>query len=158
MVLFSQCKRVQYFKFTAQPGLFNWWGCFLRPTFSTWIWTFQLFLLAWYPVALNLHSLLSLLLSEGQGYRQIGLGQIEQWIIQNRVLLPLTICLVTPSLSNFCQKIISFQFFEMGLTSLPPIWTIDVLKCTDFSCDKQLKKWQCHFAIFLSCLLVTLFF
>ena len=36
----------------------------------------------------------------------------------------LTICFVTPSLSNFCQKIISFQLFEMGLTSLPTIWTM----------------------------------
>ena len=42
------------------------------------------------------------------------------------MLLFLTICFVTPSLSNFCQKIISFQFFEMGLTSPPPIWTMSV--------------------------------
>ena len=47
-------------------------------------------------------------------------------MIQNRVLLFLTICFVTPSLSNFCQKIISFQFFEMGVTSLPPIWTMSL--------------------------------
>ena len=46
--------------------------------------------------------------------------------MQNRVLLFLTICFVTPSLSNFCQKIISSQFFEMGLTSLPPIWTMSL--------------------------------
>ena len=38
------------------------------------------------------------------------------------MLLFFTICFVTPSLFNFCQKIISFQFFDMGLTSLPPIW------------------------------------
>ena len=25
-----------------------------------------------------------------------------------------------------CQKIISFNFYEMGLTSLPPIWTMSV--------------------------------
>ena len=31
-----------------------------------------------------------------------------------------------PSLSNFCQKIIYFQFFEMRLTSLPPIWTMSL--------------------------------
>ena len=31
-----------------------------------------------------------------------------------------------PSLSNFCQKIISFDFFEMGLTSLPPIWMMSL--------------------------------
>ena len=30
------------------------------------------------------------------------------------------------SLSNFCQKIISFKFFEMGLTSLPPIWAMSL--------------------------------
>ena len=42
------------------------------------------------------------------------------------MLLFLTIFFVTPSLSNFCQKIISFQFFEMGLTSPPPIWTMSV--------------------------------
>ena len=47
-------------------------------------------------------------------------------IIQNRVLLVLTTCFMTPSLSNFCQKIISFQCFEMGLTSLPPIWTMSL--------------------------------
>ena len=42
------------------------------------------------------------------------------------MLLFLKICFVTPSLSNFCQKIISLDFFEMGLTSLPPIWTMSV--------------------------------
>ena len=47
-------------------------------------------------------------------------------MIPNRVLLFLTICFVTPSLSNFCQKIISFQFFGMGVTSLPPIWTMSL--------------------------------
>ena len=31
-----------------------------------------------------------------------------------------------PSLSNFCQKIIYFQFFEMELTFLPPIWTMSL--------------------------------
>ena len=40
------------------------------------------------------------------------------------MLLFLTICCVTPSLSNFCQKIISLKFFDVGLTSLPPIWTM----------------------------------
>ena len=38
-------------------------------------------------------------------------------IIQNRVLPFLTICFVTPFLSNFCQKIISFQFLARA-TSL----------------------------------------
>ena len=33
---------------------------------------------------------------------------------------------MTPSLSNFCQKIISFKFFKRGLTSLPPIWTMSL--------------------------------
>ena len=42
------------------------------------------------------------------------------------MLLFLTICFVSPSLSNFCQKILSFHFFEMGLTSLPPIWTMSL--------------------------------
>ena len=42
------------------------------------------------------------------------------------MLLFLTICFVTPSLANFCQKIIFFllRFLETGLISLPPIWTM----------------------------------
>ena len=35
-------------------------------------------------------------------------------------------CRSKDSLSNFCQKIISLQFFEMGLTSFPPIWTMSI--------------------------------
>ena len=33
-------------------------------------------------------------------------------------------CCVTPSHSNFCQKINSLKIFYMGLTSLPPVWTM----------------------------------
>ena len=57
------------------------------------------------------------------------------------MVLFLTICFVTPSLPNFCQKIISFQFFEMGLTSPPPIWTMSVnilfvfLDVTPYKCQ-----------------------
>ena len=46
--------------------------------------------------------------------------------MQNRVLQFLTICFVTPSLPNFCQKFIYFQFFDMGLTSPPPIWAMSL--------------------------------
>ena len=41
-------------------------------------------------------------------------------------------CCVTPSLSNLCQKIISFNFFDMGLTSLPPVWTMSTNKLVFF--------------------------
>ena len=33
---------------------------------------------------------------------------------------------VTPSLLSLCQKIIFFYFFEIGLTSLPPFWTMSL--------------------------------
>ena len=42
------------------------------------------------------------------------------------MLLVLTICFVTPSHFSFCQKIIFFYFFEIGLTSLPPFWTMSL--------------------------------
>ena len=45
------------------------------------------------------------------------------------MLLFLTICFVTPSLSNVCLKIISLRFFELGWTSLPPIWTMSFKYC-----------------------------
>ena len=40
-----------------------------------------------------------------------------EWIIFDNVFW-------TPTLSNFCQKIISFNFFDMGLTTPPPVKSV----------------------------------
>ena len=62
----------------------------------------------------------------GISLTQLSIGLKVEAELGNRMLLFLTICFVTPSLSNFFQKKHFFNSFEKGLTSPPPIWTMSL--------------------------------